>query len=102
MAGRYRFEIRRWPKEVNLPINALYKDSEFNRDRNPVNAIHAVKARLNIGSFDQTQPVRAEDLGIAFEMQLPAGRTRLQTWFYDADGTERGAYYVYARRLEQA
>lgn len=101
-AGRYRFEIRRWPKEVNLPINALYKDSEFNRDRNPVNAIHAVKARLNIGSFDQTQPVRAEDLGIAFEMQLPAGRTRLQTWFYDADGTERGAYYVYARRLEQA
>jgi arylsulfatase A-like enzyme len=98
-SGSYHFEIRRWPREVNLPINALYKDPEFNRDTNPIKAIHAEKARLQIGEFDQTQPVRPEDLGIAFQMQLPAGPTRLQTWFYDVDGTERGAYYIYARRL---
>lgn len=97
--GRYRFEIRRWPKEVNLPVNALYKDPEFNRDKNPVKAINAVSARLKIGGFDETKPVQASDLGIAFEMQLPKGRTRLQTWFRDADGTERGAFYIYAERL---
>ncbi len=98
-AGRYRFEICRWPKEVNLPINALYRDPEFNRDTNPIRAINAVKARLQVGAFDHTQSVRAEDLGIAFDVELPAGPARLQTWFYDGDGTERGAYYVYAERL---
>ena len=97
--GRYRFEMRRWPKEVNLPVNAMYKDPEFNRDKNPINAISAVKARLQVGEFDQTRPVRAEDLGIAFEMTLPAGPARLQTWFYDVDGADRGAFYIYAERL---
>ncbi len=36
---------------------------------------------------------------VTFRIKLEAGKTRLQTWFTDDEGTSRGAYYVYAKRL---
>ena len=38
---------------------------------------------------------------MTFRVALEAGRTRLQTWFDDAEGRELcGAYYVYVHRVE--
>jgi hypothetical protein len=43
--------------------------------------------------------VTETDRAVSFHAKLPRGRTRLQTWFYEADGTEIcGAYYVYVTR----
>ena len=98
-AGRYRFELRRWPKEVDLPITAPYEDKEPNREKTPGRAIDAVKARLKVGEFDETVPVGPGDKAAVFEVELPAGPAKLETWFYGASGEERGAYYVYVERL---
>jgi hypothetical protein len=56
-------------------------------------------ARLKVGDFDATRLVGESDKAITFDVKLPAGRTKLQTWFLDADGKEiAGAYYVTVRR----
>jgi hypothetical protein len=58
-----------------------------------------VKARLQVGDVDQSQPVGKTDKAVTFEVRLPAGKAMLQTWFYDQSGKELcGAFYVYCRR----
>ena len=98
-AGKYRFELRRWPKELDLPINAPYEDKEFNREKAKGVAISATKARLKIGDADESAPVKASDKGVSFEVDLQAGPATLETWLIDKDATERGAYFVYVERL---
>ncbi len=98
-AGNYRIELRRWPREVDLPINAPYHAAPSNRDQTPGRAIHAVKARLKIEGMDQTVEVEPDDKAAVFHLKLPQGPAKLETWFYDQDGTVRGAYFVYVERL---
>lgn len=98
-AGDYRFELRRWPWELDLPINAPYRDAAFNRETEPGKAIGAVRARLRIAGIDRSTAVRAAGRAAVFTLRLPAGAAQLETWFYGADGTERGAYYVSVERL---
>ncbi|MBM3798185.1 MAG: arylsulfatase [Acidobacteria bacterium] len=104
-AGRYRIELRRWPREVGLAINAPFKDAEPNREDAPGQAIDAARARLAIAGVDQTMAVKAVDTAAVFTVQLPAGPATLRTWFYgrkeeggeEKKGSpERGAYFVYA------
>lgn len=101
-AGKYRIELRRWPRdEVDLPIHAALPDDPWvseNRLNRPGLAIKPVKARLTIGDIDETVAVKAADKAAVFEVNLEAGPAKLQTWFIDADGTERGAYFCYVER----
>lgn len=98
-AGRYRFELRRWPKEVDLPLGASYTDKEPNREKVAGKAIPISKARIRIGAHDQTIDVDAKEKAAVFELNLPAGPCELQTWLISPDGVARGAYFVYAQRL---
>ena len=88
--GTYEFELRRWPREVDAPINDAI-------DRGK--AIGATQARLKIADEDLTEPVPANAHCVKFQVELKAGKTRLQTWLTGDNGTSRGAYYVYAKRL---
>jgi len=97
--GTYQIELRRWPKELNTPINAVIPGGK---------AITATEARLKIipvsafaesTGVDVTKQVPKDALGVTFQVKLKAGKTRLQTWFTDDEGESRGAYYVYVKRL---
>ena len=88
--GEYEFALRRWPVEVDKPINAAVPGGK---------AIRATQARLKIGEADRTRPVGKDDCAATFRVKLEPGKTRLETWLTDDTGTSRGAYYVYARRL---
>ena len=94
-AGTYRFELRRWPRELGLAINAPYRDREPNRDTTPGRAIEVVKARVRIAGVERETKVAPDDDAAVFELKLVAGPAELQTWFADSKGAERGAYYVY-------
>jgi arylsulfatase A-like enzyme len=89
-SGTYQFELRRWPEEVDAPINKAIPDGKV---------ITVTKARLKVADLDQTKPVSDKTKTVTFQARLKAGKTRLQTWFMDDQGTSRGAYYVYAKRL---
>jgi len=101
--GLYEFRLRRWPEEVNKPITASLPELTPETDhcgRSPAGvAIHPVKARLVIADFDRTKPVEPEAQSVDFEVPLKAGRVELRTWFFEANGDSRGAYYVYVTRL---
>jgi arylsulfatase A-like enzyme len=88
--GTYEFELRRWPVEVDVPINEAMPGGK---------AITAANARLKIADVDVTQPVAKDARGVTFQVRLQAGKAHLQTWFMDDKGASRGAYYVYAKRL---
>ncbi|MES2393867.1 MAG: arylsulfatase, partial [Acidobacteriota bacterium] len=49
-SGRYRFELRRWPRELDLPINAEYQSTKSDREQMPGAGIHAQLATLTIGA----------------------------------------------------
>ena len=98
-SGRYRIELRRWPKEVDLPITAPFIDSTPNREKTPGAAIQATKATLHIGDIELSTPVKPADKGAVFELDLPSGPAWLAAWFEDSQATKRGAYYVYVERL---
>jgi arylsulfatase A-like enzyme len=99
-AGRYRFALRRWPAEVNLPLGAAYTPDRGNRDQTLGKAIVGLqKARIKLGSLEREMTVDPGKPAVVFEVQLPAGPVELQTWLESADGSSRGAYYVDVTRL---
>jgi arylsulfatase A-like enzyme len=102
--GNYKFELRRWPRELDLPINAPYaagapyKNGRSNRDKTPGVAIAAVKARILIGDIDHAKAIPDGSRFVEFTLPLSPGPAELRTTFYDADENPRGAYYVYVER----
>ena len=99
-AGEYEVALRRWPAEAGTAIRAgrpiiKHADGQF-----PVGvALPVAAARLKVGDFDATRPVGDTDTAVTVTTKLPAGRTKLRTWFLDADAKEiGGAYYVTVRR----
>lgn len=100
-AGAYEIELRRWARETGAALDAglpahRHTDGEF-----PAGvALPIAKARLRIAGFDQSREVAGSEKAAVFRANLRSGRTRLETWFYDADGREiSGAYYVYVTRF---
>jgi arylsulfatase A-like enzyme len=88
--GEYEFSLRRWPKEVDQPINAAIPGGR---------AIQASKARLTMGEIDLAQPIDKDAKEVVFRVPLRPGKTKLQAWLTADDGTSRGAYFVYVRRI---
>jgi len=79
--GKYQFELRRWPDHVD-------------------ESIEATAARLKIADVDLSQPVPPGATKATFTVPLQPGKTRLQTWLTLPDRRQRGAYFVYIRRVE--
>ena len=96
--GDYRLELRRWPKEVDLPIGSPYRDAEPNHEKTPGRAIAAVKARLRIAGVDTSVEIKPADKAAVFQVHLKAGPAKLETWLLDSKGGARGAYFVYVER----
>jgi arylsulfatase A-like enzyme len=95
-AGRYEVALRRWPEEVKQPITAALPKST---GALPGKAIAATHARLQIGDFDQTQPIPTDAEEVVFQVELKAGPTQVETWLLDEkSSTSRGAYYVRVER----
>ena len=79
-AGTYEFELYQRDKPANFPIEAN-------------------TATLRIGESEETVPVESGASSASIKMELPAGKTTMHSRFLAEDGTERGAFYIYAKRL---
>ncbi|MCS6851470.1 MAG: arylsulfatase [Gemmataceae bacterium] len=98
--GEYEIALRRWPKEADAPIRAGVPEFKAVVGGLPAGkALPIAKARLQIAGFDETRPVGETDKEVVFTVQLKAGKTVMQSWFYDSAGQELcGAYFAYVRR----
>jgi hypothetical protein len=104
-AGRYRFSLRRWPEELDLPIDAMLPEEDaeriapFQRDQHPV-AVSPESALLKLFGREEALPVGPGDREVTFELNVAeTGVTQLEAWFIDPDGERCGAYYVTVERL---
>ncbi len=103
-AGRYRFELRRWPREEDRPMaegipGEVTPYNDLARGYGGGRALGLVRARLRVGDRVLEAEVPAGACDVAFEADLRPGETQVQTYLFDAEGAEWGAYYVYAWRL---
>lgn len=98
--GEYVFELRRWPREANVPLNAGLPPFKHVDGTLPEGvALPIAKARLRVGTFEQTREIKKDDTFVSFVVPLRKGPVKGETWFYDADGKELcGAYYTYVER----
>jgi hypothetical protein len=104
IAGRYRFELRRWPREEDRAIVAGMPGEvvPYYRLRDSYGggrAIHLTRARIRVADCEQSGPIASGDKAVVFTVDLNAGETRLQTWLSDEGGTSIGAYYVYVDQV---
>ena len=78
---RYRIELRRWPRHLDRSIEAN-------------------EARLRVGDREVRSSIPTDATHVAFELALPEGPARLQTWLTLEDGKKRGAFFVYVSAVE--
>ncbi len=102
--GTYRFALRRWPEELDLPIDTLASADIAATIPYPHtgrgHTLHPTHARLGLFNYTTTAPVKKGAREVTFTLELKqTGVTRLDAWFVDAEGEEQGAYYVYVERL---
>lgn len=101
-AGTYEISLRRWPVEADAAIAAGVPAEKkelcfFEQGK----ALPITKAGLEVAGVRESKPVGKEDKVVVFTVQLPVGKTTLQTWFYDENGKELcGAYYVCVKHIE--
>jgi arylsulfatase B len=101
--GEYRFELRRWPAEVDAPIHAdipsggLVYGEKAHRSV-PGMGFAAVKACLTIDGRDLTASVDEQTKAAVFQTKLTAGSHRLSARFVAVDGSLLDAFYVYVTK----
>ena len=90
--GIYELELRRWPKESGLALNAAFE----RRGGRPIAA-----ANLRVGEANYTLDSKPGDSQVTFRIQIDkAGKTQLATHMLDAeDRTLCSAMYVTLTRL---
>ena len=127
-AGNYRFDLRRWPAEVDAPLAAGLAGGEpvpweqlciergeggFGRVARAHEgaslkqlirwgggvALPVHRARIAIAGQEASATVGRNDDSTSFTLSLAEGATHLQTWFEIEDGRELGAYYVYVEKV---
>ena len=96
--GYYIISLRRWPKELNLPIRAgtpALENIPHVSKKNEGVAVKITSAQLRINNTSALKKVKKRSAEIPFKIYLPKGRHELKTVFTDQSEIERGAYYVY-------
>ncbi|WP_339733454.1 arylsulfatase [uncultured Gimesia sp.] len=99
--GTYDLELRRWPRESGLKLNAgtpalKVTDGLF---REGV-ALRIAKAKIQIGKFEAIAEPDTSGQFITFaDVPLQSGPVELKTFMQNEQGKEIcGAYYVYVKR----
>ncbi|MBN1250462.1 MAG: sulfatase-like hydrolase/transferase, partial [Anaerolineae bacterium] len=104
-AGRYRFELRRWPREEDLEMVAGIAGplkpftDEIKTGWGGGRALPLSSARLRVGEQELGQGIEPDQKEIVFELDLEPGETQLQTYLSGDDDLALGAYYVYVTRI---
>jgi len=106
-AGRYRFEVRRWPREVAVPMAGLdpsqkvvdaYLDGSPFKGLGIPKALPVAKVRLKVGQQVEEVAVAPEDNCAIFTLPLQAGPLDLEATLLDKGNQPIcGAFYVYVR-----
>jgi arylsulfatase A-like enzyme len=103
--GRYRFELRRWPEELDWPMDADISPEAFEKliihwpGSKPARVVPKA-AQITLSGQTHQFDVDPTRPGASIELEVQeAGATTLEAYFLEDQGQKRGAYYVYVHRL---
>ena len=102
--GTYQVELRRWPEEIDQPIQAAIPagadvpGAKAFRTA-PGKAFAAVKARLKLGGKELEIKIEPDDASVSFQLDLKPGTDELWASFETAEGEKMGAFFAYVRKL---
>jgi len=100
--GLYEFELRRWPRELDLEICKGCPASGTPPGGEPYPPgifLKIESATIQVGNQTKSLPVTTKDKAITFRVNLPKGKTQLKTWFRGKN-ISLGAYYVYVNKIQ--
>lgn len=107
-SGSYQISVRRWPKEADALLGEGVGLGPVLADRHEVHnrfyqsetlVIPVKSVRLKVGDYDQTIAVSTSSKEAVFNVYLPQGEQKLQSWLITESDETRGAYYVYLRKM---
>jgi arylsulfatase len=98
--GDYEIELRRWPREADLALNAAPPAATLADGQLPAGvALPIAHARLAIGGQEQAIDLAPHATEASFQVHLAAGPAKLEATFCDSSRRPLlGAYYAYIRR----
>ena len=104
-AGHYAIEVRRWPREVDLPMNAGIPlqetaDAQLNGKEwrhKPGVALAIKKVILHVGEKQYDQTVTEDQKHVTFTLPLEKGNLDIKAELEDEKG-RFSAYYVYVSK----
>ena len=116
--GRYRFELRRWPRELGLSLGDTLEKEGISKlgavrrcgtvrrgnglERNRQNESScASEGKAGVFGAQFEAEASGGQAGAVFSLPVEqTGETDLSACFVDQNGEETGAYYVYVEWLE--
>jgi arylsulfatase B len=107
--GRYQFDVRRWPKELDHPISAslpavehgdIYSQGQSVQPGKG-KAIPTERVELVVGATKVKKTIGESDASARFDVKLHAGTIDVRAWLIDEKGVKRGAYYIYVKRMSK-
>ena len=103
--GKYEFELRRWPREINVPLSGNLENCRqigISQARVYIDGVYHPSYVKKPWDFrGRTKIVKPEDVSVTFTYDLKKGPITLHTWLDDEENEPVfGAYYVYVKRLE--
>lgn len=100
-AGKYKFELQRWPKESGLALTDAAESYQVTRGVLPKGTALPIRsARIKIGEIEMEKRIEQGSAAVEFNVHLETGLKELQTWFMNQENEELcGAYYVYVTRI---
>ena len=84
---------------VNVTQAGTYEFELYQRDKPAEYPIEAAEAAVRVGDSEASAAIEQGSTSVRLSLELPAGKTTMQTRFKTADGKERGAFYVYVKRI---
>jgi len=108
-AGRYEFELCRWPRESGLPMRGGIEGADVEFRKGCIGeedygrycegmALPIARARLTVGDIDQEMTIGANNDRAVFVLDLAKGAWHCAAEFEDEYGIVRSAYYLYVKR----
>jgi len=109
-AGKYRFEVRRWPRGVDAGMTegigpTTDPEIEYIGHRSyridvPGKALDIAGVELKLSNHDDVaKKIDPDAQSVQFELELPVGPVDIEAWLIGPDGKRQGAYFVYVEQL---
>ena len=103
-SGKYKFTLRRWPKESGLALGEAATDTQ---EETPWfdgvikgKALQFAKAHVTVGDKKAEADVDNTATGASIEMEVTSGENQLTAWFDTKDGDKLHAYYLEVEKLD--